>query len=62
MIVVSLSNSLTGRVEVRAVDAEILILLAHHFNDNEHQDILFTTSEGSFSVQDVMKRFSPRQK
>ena len=58
----ALQNSLSGTVEVRAEDADVLILLIHHFDQKRHTDILFTTTKGSFSVQSVVEQLSLRQK
>ena len=46
-----LENSITGRVELRGEDADLLVLLIHHFDDTKHNDIIFTTSKGSYSLK-----------
>ena len=46
----SLQYSLLGNVGVVAEDADILIILIHHFDINIHKEIRILTSKGYYSV------------
>ena len=46
-----LEHSLKGAVEVRAEDADILIMLTHHYHLDKHHLITVTTSNGNYCVK-----------
>ena len=49
----SLEHSLKGKVEVRAEDTNILIMLTHHYHLDKHHLIKVTTSNGSYCLKDI---------
>ena len=51
-----------GTVEVRAEDADILILLVYHYDDKIHNLLFFTTSKGSFCIDEIVKSLPDHKK
>ena len=49
-----LQQSLLGNVEVRAEDADILIMLVHHYDLRRHL-ITVTTSNGSYCIKEIVE-------
>ena len=47
--------------QVRAEDADVLVILAHHSTDSHHP-LFLTTSNGSYNVQKIKESLSERQK
>ena len=59
----SLPYSLLGNVGVVAEDADILIILIHHFDDiNIHKEIRILTSKGHYSVNEIVNNLTPDEK
>ena len=59
----SLQYSLLGNVGVVAEDADILIILIHHFDDiNIHKEIRILTSEGHYSGNEIVNNLTPDEK
>ena len=56
----ALNFALEGTVEVRAEDADILILLVYHYDDKIHNLLFFTTSKGSFCIDEIVKSLPAR--
>jgi hypothetical protein len=46
----------TGSVEVRADDADVLVMLVHHSSSTNHY-IFVTTSKGSYDVRKIREAF-----
>ena len=51
-----------GNVGVVAEDADILIILIHHFDINIHKEIRILTSKGHCSVNEIVKDLTPDEK
>ena len=47
--------------QVRAEDADVLVMLVHHSSDSHHP-LFLTTSNGSYDVQKIKESLSERQK
>ena len=58
----SLQYSLLGNVGVVAEDADILIILIHHFDINIHKEIRILTSKGHCSVNEIVNNLTPDKK
>ena len=58
----SLQYSLLGNVGVFAEDADILIILIHHFDINIHKEIRILTSKGHYSVIEIVNNLTPDEK
>ena len=58
----SLQYSLLGNVGVAAEDADILIILIHHFDINIHKEIRILTSKGNYSVNEIVNNLTPDEK
>ena len=54
----SLQYSLLGNVGIVAEDADILIILIHHFDINIHKEIRTLTSKGH-SVNETVNKLTP---
>ena len=48
-----LEHSLKRKVEVRAEDSDILIMLTHHYHPNKHHLITVTISNGNYCVKEI---------
>ena len=48
-----LEHFLKGTVEVRAEDADILIMLTHHYHWDKHHLITVTISNGSYCITEI---------
>ena len=57
----ALDNAHGGSVNVRAEDADVLIMLVHHTTTQHHQ-ILFTTSKGSYKVDEIIASLTEQQR
>ena len=57
-----LQYSLLGNVGVVAEDADILIILIHHFDINIHKEIRILTSKGYYSVNELVNNLTPDEK
>ena len=42
-------------MEVRAEDADVLIMLVHHYEQEKHHIIIFTTLTGSYCVKEIVQ-------
>ena len=51
-----------GNVGVAAEDADILIILIHHFDINIHKEIRTLTSKGHYSVHEIVNNLTPDEK
>ena len=59
----SLQYSLLGNVGVVPEEADILIILIHHFDDiNIHKEIRILTSEGHYSGNEIVNNLTPDEK
>uniref|UniRef100_UPI00358F612F uncharacterized protein n=1 Tax=Myxine glutinosa TaxID=7769 RepID=UPI00358F612F len=58
---VALAAASDGSVEVRAEDADVLVMLVHHSSDSHHP-LFLTTSNGSYDVQKIKESLSETQK
>ena len=58
----ALNFALEGTVEVRAEDADILILLVYHYDDKIHNHLFFATSKGSFCINEIVKSLPDHKK
>ena len=58
----ALDQALEGAVVVRAEDADILILLVHHYDAQKHHSLTLTTSKGSYDIDEIVKTLSDQQK
>ena len=47
---------------MRADDADILLMLTHHFNTTKHKTVILSTSNGRFCVKDLVDQLSERQR
>ena len=57
-----LQYSLLGNVGVVAEDADILIILIHHFDINIHKEIRILTSKGYYNVNELVNNLTPDEK
>ena len=57
-----LQHSLLGTVEVRAEDADILIMLVHHYDQEKHHIIIVTTLTGSYCVKEIVQSLTYEQR
>ena len=57
-----LEHSLKGAVEVRAEDADILIMLTHHYHPGKHQLITVTNSNGNYCVKKISLSLTNEQR
>ena len=53
---------LLGNVVVAAEDADILIILIHHFDINIHKEIRTLTSKDNYSVNEIVNNLTPDEK
>ena len=51
-----------GNVGVVAEDADILIILIHHFDINIHKGIGMLTSKGHYSINEIVNNLTPDEK
>ena len=51
-----------GNVGVAAEDADILIILIHHFDINIHKEIRTLTSKDNYSVNEIVNNLTPDEK
>ena len=58
----SLQYSLLGNVGVVAEDADILIILIHHFDINIHKEIRILISKGHYSFNEIVNNLTPDEK
>ena len=58
----SLQYSLLGNVGVVTEDADILIILIHHLDINMHKEIRILTSEGHYSVNEIVNNLTHDEK
>ena len=58
----ALNRSLVGTVQVRAEDADILIMLCHHYDVNIHNKMVLTTAKASYDVNDIIKSLSDEKR
>ena len=58
----SLEHSLKGKVEVRAEDTNILIMLTHHYHLDKHHSITVTTSNGNYCVTEISLSLTNKQR
>ena len=58
----SLQHSLLGNVGVVAEDADIPIILTHHFDISIHKEIRIVTSKGHYSVNEIVNNLTPNEK
>ena len=58
----SLQYSLLGNVGVVAEDADILIIMIHHFGINMHKEIRILTPKGYYSVNEIVNNLTPDEK
>ena len=49
-------------VEVRAEDADILILLVHHYDNEKHHLVTLTTSKGSYCIYEIVRSLLEQQR
>ena len=57
-----LQHSLKGTVEVRAEDADILIMLTHHYHLDKYYLITVTTSNGNYCVKEFSLSLTNEQR
>ena len=57
-----LEHSLKGTVEVRAEDADILIMLSHHYHPDKDHLITVTTSNGSYCAEEISLSLTNKQR
>ncbi|KAK1893893.1 Chromosome-associated kinesin KIF4 [Dissostichus eleginoides] len=57
----ALATATDDSVEVRAEDADVLVMLVHHIPSTNHP-LFFTTSKGSYDVRRIRKAFSERER
>ena len=57
-----LQESLLGKVEVRAEDSDILIMLVHHYDKDTNNFITVSTSNGSYCIDKIVEHLSYEQK
>ena len=57
-----LEHSLKGTVEVRAEDADILIMLTHRYHPDKYHLITVTTSNGNYCVKEVSLSLTNEQR
>ena len=57
-----LHHSLLDTVEVRVEDADILIMLVHHYDQEKHHNIIVTTSAGSYCIKEIVQSLTYEQK
>ena len=57
-----LEHSLKRTVEVRAEDADILIMLIHHYHPDKHHLITVTTSNGNYCVKEISLSLANKQR
>uniref|UniRef100_UPI00358E0096 uncharacterized protein n=1 Tax=Myxine glutinosa TaxID=7769 RepID=UPI00358E0096 len=57
----ALAAASDGSVEVRAEDADVLVMLVHHSSDSHHP-LFLTTSNGSYDVRKIKESLSETQK
>ena len=53
-----LKHAMKVNVECRGEDADLLILLVHHFNPEKHKSIVMATANGSFSIKKIQESLS----
>ena len=57
-----LEHSLKGIVEFRAEDADILIMLIHHYHPDKHHLITVTTTNGHYCVKEISLSLANKQR
>ena len=57
-----LEHSVTAAVEVRAENADILIMLTHHYHLDKHHSITVTTSNGNYCVTEISLSLTNKQR
>ena len=58
----SLQYSLLGNVGIVGEEADILIILIHHFGINIHKEIRVLTSKGHYSVNEIVNNLTSDEK
>ena len=58
----SLQYSWLGNIGVAAKNADIVIVLIHHFDINIHKEIRILTFKGYYSVNEIVNNLTPDKK
>ena len=57
-----LEHSLKGTVEIRAEDADTLIMLTHRYHPDKHHLLIVTTSNGSYCLKEISLSLTKKQR